>query len=227
MCNQIKQITSRIVPFIIYISFIAILELLTFFNIPISPEVKNYLYPVKIILVISSIIVFRKSYTELKWKELLKITNTMLSLSVGIIVIIFWINLDMSPFVIGKITPFNPSVHPAVISSSMMLLIRAVGAVLVVPIIEELFWRSFLCRYLINHNFTTVTHGKFTLFSFLVTSVLFGLEHNLWFAGIIAGVAYNFIYLKTKSVTQCIFTHAISNFTLAAYVIYGGHWKFW
>jgi CAAX prenyl protease-like protein len=92
---------------------------------------------------------------------------------------------------------------------------------------EELFWRSFMIRYIIDKNFDTVRMGMFTWGSFLITVVLFGLEHNYVYAGLMAGVVYNLLLYRTRSLAQCILAHAITNLALALYVVVTGKWQFW
>jgi hypothetical protein len=92
---------------------------------------------------------------------------------------------------------------------------------------EELFWRSFLIRYIISPDFMKMPIGHFTWLSFILTTILFGFEHNLWFAGMMAGAAYNLILYYTKSIAQCILAHAVTNFCLGFYVCYTGQWQLW
>ena len=60
--------------------------------------------------------------------------------------------------------------------------IRIFGASIVIPLMEELFCRSFLIRWVVNPDSEKVVFGTFTLGSFASTVVVFGLEHNLWLA---------------------------------------------
>jgi hypothetical protein len=92
---------------------------------------------------------------------------------------------------------------------------------------EELFWRSFLLRYLVTSPFTSVRLGTFTPPSFGATVILFGLEHHLWLAGMLAGVAYAFILYTTHRLWPCIVAHAITNLLLGIHVLLTGEWQWW
>ncbi|BCO11434.1 Abortive infection protein [Citrifermentans bremense] len=92
---------------------------------------------------------------------------------------------------------------------------------------EEIFWRSFLLRYLVDTDFESIPIGSFTWSSFIISTVLFGLEHHFFVAGMIAGVIYSLIVYKTRSIVQCVLAHAITNLALACYVLYTGKWYFW
>jgi len=106
--------------------------------------------------------------------------------------------------------------------------LRAARAALLIPIVEELFWRGWLPRWAINPNFAKVPLGTFTPFIFVVTAVLFASEHGSWWdVGLLAGLAYNWWMLRTKSLGDCILAHAVTNGCLAAYVISQGRWEYW
>ena len=105
--------------------------------------------------------------------------------------------------------------------------IRIFGASVVVPIMEELFWRSFLIRWIVNTRFESVPLGTFTVGSFLITVVLFGLEHNLWLAGMMAGAAYNLLLYRTGRIWPCILAHGLTNFLLGVHVLVTQEWQWW
>jgi CAAX prenyl protease-like protein len=104
---------------------------------------------------------------------------------------------------------------------------RLFGAALVVPVMEELFWRSFLIRYIVNSDFTKVPVGLFSWGSFAITVVLFGLEHHYLIAGMMAGIAYNLLLYRSRSLAHCILAHGVTNLVLGWYVLQTGAWHFW
>jgi CAAX protease family protein len=101
------------------------------------------------------------------------------------------------------------------------------GAVLVVPVMEELFWRSFAMRWIQDHDFLAVPPSRVGLKALGIGAVLFGLEHHLWFAGILAGLAYGWLYLRTGNLWVPILSHAVTNGLLGAWVLYTRSWEFW
>lgn len=108
------------------------------------------------------------------------------------------------------------------------LLFRSIRAAVLVPIIEELFWRAWMMRWLIKPNFETVPLGTFTTQSFAITTILFAVEHGpFWGVGLLAGVAYNWWMVRTRNLADCIVAHAVTNACLSAYVIYAGKWEYW
>jgi CAAX prenyl protease-like protein len=138
-----------------------------------------------------------------------------------------WIIMDFPAAIMGTLRGFDPNFLREDAARIFLTASRLAGASLVVPVMEELFWRSFLIRYVISPDFSRIPIGSFTWPSFLITAVLFGLEHNLFVAGILAGIAYNLLLYYTRSLSACILAHAVTNFTLGVYVLQTGKWHFW
>lgn len=219
------SILARVLPFGLYMAFIGGQEIVSLFGIAPDPNLAGALYPVKVGLVALALFLFRNHFDELRWADLGRIRDTALSLGLGVIIFIVWINLDLPLVTAGEPKGFDPGVFGDL--QVPMTIIRLMGAALVVPVMEELFWRSFLVRYLADRDFISVPHGTFTVFTFTATAVLFGLEHHLWLAGILAGAAYNFLYMRTGSITQCILSHGVTNLILGLYVVSTEKWLFW
>jgi hypothetical protein len=93
--------------------------------------------------------------------------------------------------------------------------------------IEEVFYRSFLYRYFIHARFETIPLGQFSAFSFVSTSVLFGLSHHEWLAGIFCGLLYQALVCWNKRLGDALSAHAITNFLLGGWVLWKGAWHFW
>jgi hypothetical protein len=108
-----------------------------------------------------------------------------------------------------------------------LIAFRLGGAALVVPVMEELFWRSFALRFLISSDFRSVPLGKFSWYSFIVVSILFGLEHHEWLSGMLAGMIYALVLYRTRNLFDPILAHAVTNLLLGVYVLTTGSWSFW
>ena len=228
---RISEAWARIIPFAGFMLFIGFAEGLRFLRsydlISFSDQSLLLIYPVKTLTTVVLLFCFYRRYSELDWRDLRRISETLLSLLLGLGVFILWINMDWvftsSPPAAG----FNPGLFQDPLIVNGLIISRLAGAVLVVPLMEELFWRSFMLRYLIDGQFMKISIGQFTWFSCIAGAVLFGLEHNLIWAGIMAGFAYNFLLYRTKSVVQCIFAHAVTNLALGIYVLVSGTWRLW
>lgn len=222
---------SRVFPFFIYMVFIAIEGFITFLadHFPVlSPiaEFDHYIfYPLKILLICYVLILFRRAYSELGGR--VNPMEIFWSVIAGAVVFVLWINMDWAFATAGKVEGFNPYLHGSATVVWVLIGIRLFGAVVVVPIFEELFWRSFIIRYIIDNDFLKVPLGKFTWASFIVTSIFFGIEHNLWLAGIAAGVVYTLLLYRTKKLLCPIISHGVTNLLLGIYVLQSGNWQFW
>lgn len=162
--------------------------------------------------------------TEMRWKFSLE------AVGVGVGVIVMWIGIDsLYPKILGQSTPWNP--HRQFGEGSalawLFIVVRVLGSTLVVPCMEEMFYRSFVYRYVIQPNFEAVSLQKFHKISFLVTSILFGLVHYEWLAGILCGFAYQYLVLKHGRLGEAMTAHAVSNLLLGFWVIFKGAWNFW
>ncbi len=110
----------------------------------------------------------------------------------------------------------------------VFLVVRIGGASTTVPIVEELFWRAFVLRALIDWDrFDEVPLGKFTLFSFIACSLASAAEHPQWEVGILCWFVYNGLFYWTRSLLCLIVTHGITNFVLYVYVVKYQDWVFW
>lgn len=196
-----------------------------------------WVYPAKTIAVAAALWFYRKEYEELRSPMIGKesasaggapaLLSWIFAVVVGVVAIAIWIGIDSFYPKFGHATPFDPMAIASVGQRNLFFVFRVVGAVIVVPVMEELFWRAFLIRWLVNENFKAVPVGTFTWLSFAVTVGLFGAEHSEWLAGLICGVLYNWLYYKRKDVFSCVVAHAVSNAALAAWVLARGDWKFW
>jgi hypothetical protein len=122
---------------------------------------------------------------------------------------------------------FNPYDYASGYGVYFIITFRLIGATLVVPLMEELFWRSFALRFAIKSDFKSVPLGQFSWFSFIFISILFGLEHERWLVGIFAGMVYSGTLYRSKNLFDPILSHTITNFLLGMYVLLTHQWSFW
>jgi len=226
-----RPVLARILPFALFMAFIGIEELLRALQkaewLLVPENLFLILYPIKIIAVTAVLVYFRHDYDELHWRDLSPSSTTLVSILLGVTIFVLWIQMDWPWATFGSPQGFNPSSLPPGYVQISMIATRLVGAVLLVPIMEELFWRSFLFRYLIGTPFQSVSIGKSTRLAFFGTTLLFGLEHSYFIAGMMAGALFNWLFIHTRSLAQCILCHAVANLTLGLYVLKTSEWRFW
>ena len=212
----------RIIPFLVYLAFIVLADVLARLGVP--PASLRWLYAVKVGAVLLMLLIFRKEYTELQRWEISPMWMA-LSAAVGVLVLLLWINLNAGWMLIGKPDGFNPTDAGRI--DWLMVAVRIAGAALVVPVMEELFWRSFLMRWLDNADFLALPPAAVTLRSVAIGAVLFGFEHNLWLAGIVAGVAYSFLYMRQRTLWSAVVAHAVTNGALGIWIVRTSNWTYW
>jgi CAAX prenyl protease-like protein len=112
---------------------------------------------------------------------------------------------------------------------AMNLSFRFLRLVLVVPLVEEIFWRGFLLRYVIDEDFTRVPFGTFSWKSFGIVTAAFCLEHSPpdWPAALATGALYNLLACRTRNLAACVLAHAVTNLLLGIYVVHTRQWGFW
>jgi len=229
--GQTNPSRCRYLPFAVFMAFIGLDEIIRLFSkygfITVGETTLYYLYPLKVLVVACLLYRYRKEYQELKLKDLANFSTTFTVCISGLLVFFLWIHMDWTLGVAENPRGFNPTLLPCGWVRVVMTMFRVSGAVLVVPVMEELFWRSFLSRYIIDSDFKKVPLGSFSWASFLLTAVLFGFEHNYILAGMMAGIFYSLILYRTKSLAQCVLAHAVTNLALALYVLSSGKWQFW
>lgn len=148
----------------------------------------------------------------------------------GVGVFALWVGLDpWYPKLGGAGRSWNPfeAFDNANRLAWAFIAVRLLGSVLVVPPLEEVFYRSFLYRYLRKADFESVPLAAFHLLAFLAISAAFGLTHREWLAGILCGFAYQGLVCWKGRLGDAMTAHAITNLLLGAWVVAKGAWQFW
>ena len=211
-----------VVPFVVFLVFLALQKV----N-PLPAVVEG---PLRLILLSGVLYVFSKRVIDLHATALAPSTL------IGIAVFVIWILPDVlfpqyrqhwlfQNAVTGRLTSSLATpdrLDPIVLGS------RILRAVVLVPIIEELFWRAWLMRWLISPKFDRVRLGSYQAQSFWITALMFAAEHGpFWDVGLIAGIAYNWWMVRTRSLGDCILAHAVTNACLCGYVFATHRWEYW
>ncbi len=217
-----SPIVVRVLPFALYMVVLAIEGALKDY----APDVDvRWLYPAKAALVAVALAVLWRYYNELKrWG--LSAFDLLLSVAAGIVVLVLWVNLDAGWMLMGDMGDgFDPRTDGQV--DWLLVAFRIAGAALVVPLMEELFWRSFLQRWVQQPDFLALDPAKIGLKALLIASALFATAHVQWFAAVIAGLAYGWLYIRTRNLWAAVVAHAVTNGGLGLYVVQTGQWRFW
>ena len=186
-----------------------------------------WLYCSKVMVVTILLLSFRRPWRDIRPQ----MKGLLPAVVVGLVVFAEWILIDKwVPYPhLGDRVGFNPNAEIAVpLLRLCFTLVRFYGLVILVPIMEELFWRSFLLRYLSNtDDFTQIPIGSFTGSAFGIVAIAFALAHPEWLVAAICAAAYALLLKQTRSIFACIFAHSITNLALGLYVILAQDWIYW
>lgn len=187
----------------------------------------RWIYGINVALVGALMAWWWREYGELYRQNLPTLREAALAVMVGIAVLIVWINLDMKPFRIGEATATYIPLDSQGRLQWPLIIVRWIGAALLVPVMEELFWRSFLMRWIDRAQFETVLPQQVTMRAIVLSTFVFTLAHTLWLAAIIAGLAYAWLFVRTGKLWVPIIAHAVTNGVLGVWVVKTGNWGFW
>jgi len=151
-------------------------------------------------------------------------------LAIGLLVFVLWIAPQAFFGAAARTDGFDPNVFAAQpVAYWATVILRFIRLVVVVPLVEEIFWRGFLLRFLIREDFTDVPFGTFSWLSFVVVTLAFGFSHLRadWAAALLTGALYNLVAYRTKSLSTCVITHALTNLLLGLWIMKTGEWGFW
>jgi CAAX prenyl protease-like protein len=187
----------------------------------------RWLYGVTVAVVGGSIVWLWREYGELARQTLPDLRETLLAVGVGLVVFVLWIRLDAPWMTVGvPSAPFAP-VSAAGLIDWPLVAVRWVGAAAMVPVMEELFWRSFLMRWIEEPTFQGVDPRRVGPKAFVLSTFVFVLAHHLWLAAAVAGLAYAWLYMRSGRLWTAVIAHATTNGVLGAWVVATRQWQFW
>ncbi len=158
----------------------------------------------------------------------------------GIVGILLWIGLCslqleatltaglpewLQPQPRSAFNPFQEIASP--VGQWSFIAFRILGIALLVPLVEEIFWRGFLLRWIISPDWQHVAVGRYSFKSFCWVVLLFTLAHPEWFAAAVYCSLLNLLLYWKKDLWNCIVAHSVSNLMLVFYVLATGAWHLW
>ena len=208
---------SRVAPFVIFL-------VLTFCQGKFGADSACWFYFGKTLAGAWLIWEMRPFVPEMRW------AISWEAIVVGVGIFALWVGIDpFYPKIFHAGATGNPNEQSGENSVLAWFFIAAhvFGMTLVVPPLEEVFYRSFLYRYLAKQDFQSVPLNQFSPWPFLATALFFGFSHNEWLAGILCGAAYQWLVLRKNRLGDAMTAHAITNFLLGVWIVWRGAWNFW
>jgi len=226
-----KPATARVAPFLVFLA-------LTFCQGKFGATSACWFYLAKTFVGVWLAWEMRPFVSEMRW------AFSWEAVAVGAVIFAIWVGLD--PFypkfnaLIAKLgwskffgttdqMAWNPQVQFGVNSAAawFFMIVHILGMTFVVPPLEEVFYRSFLYRYIARQKFLSVRLDQFLPLPFFATVAVFGFSHNEWLAGILCGAAFQWLVLRKNRLGDAMTAHAITNFLLGAWIVWKGAWNFW
>jgi len=198
-------------------------------------------YALKTVAVAGVICFCWKYYTRVRW------THLGTGILVGVVGVVQWVGMEtlfMSHDVF-RFTRMSESIAADAFrpyeffKDSPMLLVgfyvvRVLGASVLVPVMEELFWRDYLWRSIASPNdFRLHGVGEYDRNAFWIVPLAFAMVHPQWLTSIVWALLIAWLLVKTRSLGACIVAHAVTNLLLGAYVLISWYgfgrdvWFFW
>jgi CAAX prenyl protease-like protein len=187
----------------------------------------RWLYALAVLVVGALMLYWRREYGELSRQLTPEPREVALAVLVGLAVFVLWIALDAPWMQLGEpaATYVPVGAHGELLWPRIV--VRWLGAALLVPVMEELFWRSFLMRWIDRAQFETVDPRRVSFKAIVLSTFVFVLVHTLWLAAAIAGLAYAALYKRTGRLWVPVIAHAVTNGALGVWVVATGRWSFW
>lgn len=220
-----RKLIAFTLPMAVFITLLAMSgggnrpETVSWFTWPVY-----WIYPVQTAVCGALLLWFWRDY------ELGPPRKVWFAIGIGIFVFVLWIAPQQWFGFAPRLSGFDPEVFGK--GSGLYwatVILRFVRLVVVVPLVEEIFWRGFLLRYLVHERFTAVAVGTFSWFSFVVVTFCFGFAHSPadWVAALICGALYNLVAYRTRSLASCVVAHGLTNLLLGLWIMQTRQWGFW
>ena len=219
MYNKIlsSPVLVRVLPFGVFAA-------LTLLQGRIGDTSQYWIYALKTVLGAWMLWVVRPYIKEMRWKF------SWEAVLAGVVIFLAWVGLDgLYPSLAAREATFKPpaTYGPGTGLALFYVTVRTIGSSIVVPPLEEVFYRSFLYRYLIKSDFLKIPLRRLQWRAFLITGLAFGLSHYEWLPGILCAFAYQGLVCRKDRLGDAITAHAITNFLLALWVIFRNAYYFW
>jgi hypothetical protein len=212
-----NPVYARALPFLIFV-------VLTAGQGKFGASSAYWFYLIKTIVGVWLIFEMRPFVSEMRW------AISWEAIVVGILIFIIWVGLEGHyPKLIHSPSTGNPTAAfgPHSLLPWFFNAVHIAGMTLVVPPLEEVFYRSFVYRYIASPNFLAVPMNRFQSLPFYATVLCFGFSHNEWLPGILCGAAYQWLVIRKNRLGDAMTAHAITNLLLGIYIVWRGAWQLW
>jgi uncharacterized protein len=225
-----SPVAVRVIPF-------AVFAALTMVQSSFGEAGQYWIYALKTVIAACLFWAMRRHIQELKWKLSWEAVVS------GVLVFAAWVGLDglyptisellawigLHSTISRRAGSFNPiqTYGQGSFLGFIFIGVRIVGSTLIVPMLEEVFYRSFLYRYIIQAQFLKIPLGRFDYRAFIIVGAAFGISHFEWLPGILCAFIYQALVWRKGRLGDALSAHAITNLLLGIWVVARGDYLFW
>ena len=178
----------------------------------------DWLYPARIMATAVTLWYFFRILPQWEW--------SWIAILAGILTYLLWIALESPNPAVGQ--KLESEVDALGSGWAMVWTVcRCIGSVLIVPVTEELAFRGYLMRRITTRDFEILSPKRVSWTALMLSSILFGLMHQRWFAGALAGLIYGLVYQRRGNLADPIVAHVVTNGLIACQVLIFGAWHLW
>jgi len=124
--------------------------------------------------------------------------------------------------------PYGAFAHQPAWQLWGFIAVRLFGLVAVVALIEEMFLRGFVMRFVMDVDWWEVPVGRVDVAAVVTCVVYAVLSHP---AELFAAAAWflliTLLAVKTRNIWDCVVAHAVTNLLLGIYVLVLHQWHYW
>jgi exosortase E/protease (VPEID-CTERM system) len=188
----------------------------------------DYFYPLRVVAGLLVLAWYRKDYVAgLRHQLRGRSVVSWHAVGIGVAVYVLWIGVSALTNPYAAEAPPEALFELATPLVAVWIIGRVLGAVLVIPMVEELAFRGFLLRRVIASDFTKVPYDEWHWGAVLISSLAFAAVHQQWVGGFAAGVLYAYAQRRRGLLSDAIVAHAVTNALIAVQVLFLGHWSLW
>ena len=189
---------ARILPFAVFMLTALVVSTLT--------HVPGQVYPLRMLVLVAALLPFVPLYRQLPWRL------DPVALGAGAAVGLMWVLVPVAP---ATAPPYGT------LAGGLLLLwfaVRGLGTVLLVPLVEELFFRDYLEGRL------RLGPGRgWAILAALASAAAFAALHDRWAEALVAGLVFSAVMRRRGHVTDAIQSHAVANLVVYAVAVASGN----
>lgn len=191
---------ALILPFIVFMLSILISDTIS--------ETPALLYPMRFLAMLVVLFYCRRFIMQIDWKI------DPIAVGAGVLIAGLWLLAGDNTAPDWQQTLYA---LPAPLFA-LWVVTRIIGTTVLVPVIEELFFRGYvLGRFL--------QQGPVMLFVGIALSTgLFAALHGKWLLAIVAGIVFAALYMRRERLADPIIAHAVANGLIALAAVFGKNW---